>query len=174
MGRHGAVPTATARRQAMAVISEAKGGRDSEAPRDARRKASTMKQLGRRFLEDYVPNHCKPSTALGKARPSPLQDSVPSPPEIERHSRAGIHAQGNRSPSRPRARRRSRPERRSAMPSTGRAREHKTGERPLDPAIRNDVRRREETDGISSILQMREHVRRLDADMGYLRCRHSL
>ena len=46
----------------MAAISEAKGGGYPAAARDARRKAPTMKQLGKRFLEDYVPDHCKPST----------------------------------------------------------------------------------------------------------------
>ena len=63
LGRHGAVPTETARRRAMAAISEAKGGGDPAAVRDAGRKAATMKALGRRFLEEYVPVHCKPSTA---------------------------------------------------------------------------------------------------------------
>ena len=55
LGRHGAVPTETARRRAMAAISEAKGGGDPAAARDERRKAVTMKQLGKRFLEEYVP-----------------------------------------------------------------------------------------------------------------------
>ena len=68
LGRHGAVPTETARRRAMAAISEAKGGGDPAAARDARRKAPTMKQLGKRFLEDYVPDHCKPSTAYEYGR----------------------------------------------------------------------------------------------------------
>ena len=68
LGRHGAVPTETARRRAMAAISEAKGGGDPAAARDERRKAVTMKQLGKRFLEEYVPNHCKPSTAYEYGR----------------------------------------------------------------------------------------------------------
>ena len=68
LGRHGAVPTETARRRAMAAISEAKGGGDPAAARDERRKAVTMKQLGKQFLEEYVPNHCKPSTAYEYGR----------------------------------------------------------------------------------------------------------
>ena len=68
LGRHGAVPTETARRRAMAAISEAKGGGDPAAARDERRKAVTMKHLGKRFLEEYVPNHCKPSTAYEYGR----------------------------------------------------------------------------------------------------------
>ena len=53
----------TARRRAMALISEAKGGKGPAALRDKGRKAATMKVLGKRFLEEYVPVHCKPSTA---------------------------------------------------------------------------------------------------------------
>ena len=68
LGRHGAVSAETARRRAMAAISEAKGGGDPAAARDERRKAVTMKQLGKRFLEEYVPNHCKPSTAYEYGR----------------------------------------------------------------------------------------------------------
>ena len=68
LGRHGAVSAETARRRAMAAISEAKGGVDPAAARDERRKAVTMKQLGKRFLEEYVPNHCKPSTAYEYGR----------------------------------------------------------------------------------------------------------
>ena len=68
LGRHGAVSAETARRRAMAAISEAKGGGDPAAARDERRKAVTMKQLGKRFLEEYVPNHCKPSTAYEYSR----------------------------------------------------------------------------------------------------------
>ena len=47
----------------MALISEAKDGKDPAALRDKGRKAATMKVLGKRFLEEYVPVHCKPSTA---------------------------------------------------------------------------------------------------------------
>ena len=52
-----------ARRRAMVLLSEAKSGGDPAAQRDADRKAATMKALGERFLEEYVPDHCKPSTA---------------------------------------------------------------------------------------------------------------
>ena len=68
LGRHGAIPTETARRRAMAAIVGAKGGVDPAAARDTGRKAITMKQLGKRFLEDYVPDHCKPSTAYEYGR----------------------------------------------------------------------------------------------------------
>ena len=52
-----------ARRRAMALLSEAKAGGDPAAQRDADRKAATVKALGERFLDEYVPAHCKPSTA---------------------------------------------------------------------------------------------------------------
>ena len=63
LGRHGAVPTETARRRAMAAIVEARGGGDPAAARDEGRKSLTMSELCARFLEEYVPAHCKPTTA---------------------------------------------------------------------------------------------------------------
>ncbi len=68
LGRHETVAPETARRRAMALISEAKGGADPAAERDNGRKAVTMKALGERFLEEYVPVHCKPSTAYEYGR----------------------------------------------------------------------------------------------------------
>ena len=47
----------------MALIAEAKGGGDPAAARDDGRGAATVKALGERSLEEYVPSHCKPSTA---------------------------------------------------------------------------------------------------------------
>ena len=52
-----------ARKLAMVLLAEAKAGGDPAAQRDADRKAATVKDLGKRFLDDYVPDHCKPSTA---------------------------------------------------------------------------------------------------------------
>ena len=54
---------AGALRRAMALIAEAKGGGDPAAVRDNGRKAATMKVLGKRFLDEYAPAHCKDSTA---------------------------------------------------------------------------------------------------------------
>ena len=51
-----------ARKRAMALLAEAKSGGDPAAQRDADRKAATVKVLGERFLDEYVPDHCKPST----------------------------------------------------------------------------------------------------------------
>ena len=53
LGRHGAVTPETARRRAMALISEAKGGKDPAALRDKGRKAATMK-VSRQALSGRV------------------------------------------------------------------------------------------------------------------------
>ena len=38
-------------------------GRDPATARDAAKEARTIAELGRRFLDEYVPVHCKQSTA---------------------------------------------------------------------------------------------------------------
>ena len=52
-----------ARQCAMALLSEAKASGDPASKRDADRRAATGKALGEWFLDEYVPAHCKPSTA---------------------------------------------------------------------------------------------------------------
>ena len=63
IGRYGAVTPDEARKRAMVLISEAKSGTDPAERRDAERRAATMTVLGERFLGEYVPDHCKESTA---------------------------------------------------------------------------------------------------------------
>ena len=58
-----AVTPDDARRRAMALLAEAKAGGDPAAQRDTDRKTATVKALGERFLDEYVPAHCKRSTA---------------------------------------------------------------------------------------------------------------
>ena len=58
-----ALPPEEARRRAMALLAEAKSGSDPAAQRDTDRRTATVQALGARFLEEYVPTHCKPSTA---------------------------------------------------------------------------------------------------------------
>ena len=65
IGPHGAIAPAAARSRAAEIITAAKTGRDLTgrvlpAPAVA---AVTMHDLARRFLEEYVPSHCKPSSA---------------------------------------------------------------------------------------------------------------
>ena len=52
-----------ARTRAMALLAEAKAGGDPASQRDADRRAATVRLLGQRCLEEYVPDHCKESTA---------------------------------------------------------------------------------------------------------------
>ena len=62
IGQHGRITPDEARVAALEILAQAKSGID---PRDAdaRRKAEpVMTELGKRFLEEYVPTHCKPST----------------------------------------------------------------------------------------------------------------
>ena len=68
IGQHGRITAVEARAAALEILAQAKKGID---PRDAnaRRKAEpVMVELGRRFLEEYVPAHCKPSTQAGYRR----------------------------------------------------------------------------------------------------------
>ena len=62
IGQNGRITPVEARVAALEILALAKMGID---PRDAdaKRKAEpVMAELGRRFLEEYVPIHCKPST----------------------------------------------------------------------------------------------------------------
>ncbi len=64
VGRHGAPWTpSTARREARRLLGEVAGGSDPAEGRDVGRMALTVANLSERFLADYVPHRCKPSTA---------------------------------------------------------------------------------------------------------------
>ncbi len=60
IGPHGAVSPAYARVRAAEIVTDARAGKN---PAGRRSRALTMRDLGKRFLNDYVPDHCKPSTA---------------------------------------------------------------------------------------------------------------
>ena len=62
IGAHGALTPDQARTQAMAILSDAKKGTDAAAKKSIERKAKTMKELGKRFLDEHVAHHCKPTT----------------------------------------------------------------------------------------------------------------
>ena len=55
-----AVSTTKARERAAEIITDARAGKN---PAGRRSKASTIRDLGKRFLKDYVSDHCKASTA---------------------------------------------------------------------------------------------------------------
>ena len=62
IGQHGRITADEARAAALEILAQAKKGidpRDADAKREAE---PVMADLGRRFLEEYVPVHCKPST----------------------------------------------------------------------------------------------------------------
>lgn len=64
IGRHGSPWTAdTARDEALRLLGQKASGKDPATERDNRKKAVSMKELGERFLADYVAHRVKPKTA---------------------------------------------------------------------------------------------------------------
>lgn len=63
LGMYGPVTPDEARKQAMILLGQVKAGIDPADQRDAARRAGTVKELGKRFLEQYVATRCKPTTA---------------------------------------------------------------------------------------------------------------
>ena len=62
IGPHGAISPAAARARAAEIVTAARTGKDLSG-RDLRdAKAPTVAELGRRFLDEYVTDHCKPNT----------------------------------------------------------------------------------------------------------------
>ena len=95
IGPHGPLNPDQARARALEILASAKKGID---PRDAdaRREAEpSMADLGRRFLEEYVPVHCKPSTREEYRRSVRLfVDPVIGElrvPEVQRKDIAALH-----------------------------------------------------------------------------------
>ncbi len=69
IGKHGSPWTAeTARREAKRLLGEVARHHDPAAVRDAGKAAKTVAELGKRFLNEHVPQRCKPSTAGEYAR----------------------------------------------------------------------------------------------------------
>jgi hypothetical protein len=63
IGQFGIVTAELARREATIKLGSVRGADgDPAALRDASRQSTTMKELGERFLNEYVPVRCKPST----------------------------------------------------------------------------------------------------------------
>ena len=62
IGPHGAITPADARTSAAEIITDARAGKDPAERNRQETKAPTMRELGQRFLEEYVLSHCKPST----------------------------------------------------------------------------------------------------------------
>ena len=65
IGRHGLVTADQARAQALQILASAAQGidpREAEATASQDKAPPTVTDLGRRFIEEYVPSHCKPNT----------------------------------------------------------------------------------------------------------------
>ena len=95
IGPHGPLNPDQARARALEILACAKKGidpRDAEARREAE---PSMADLGRRFLEEYVPVHCKPSTREEYRRSVRLfVDPVIGElrvPEVQRKDIAALH-----------------------------------------------------------------------------------
>jgi integrase len=64
IGRHGSPWTPdNARREALRLLGLKASGHDPASERDRQKGAITITDLGKRFLQEYVPQHCKPRTA---------------------------------------------------------------------------------------------------------------
>ena len=63
IGPHGPITVEQARTKARSIIAEAKAGRDPAAEHSRLRKSPTVAELGHRFLNEYVPVHCRTTTA---------------------------------------------------------------------------------------------------------------
>lgn len=62
IGTHGPMTVEQARTKARGIIADAKAGQDPSAEHCRMRKSPTMKELGQRFLDEYVPTHCRATT----------------------------------------------------------------------------------------------------------------
>lgn len=62
IGLHGAITAEDARTEAMKHLSVVRLGGDPAAERDRRKASPTMKEFGKRFLDEHVASHCKPTT----------------------------------------------------------------------------------------------------------------
>ena len=95
IGPHGAVTPADARTRAAEIISDARAGKDPAAWNRPDAKAPTMRELGKRFLDEYVASHCKPSTAAEYRRSVELfvgpRIGRRRVPDIQRSDIAALH-----------------------------------------------------------------------------------
>ena len=95
IGPHGVVTPAEARTRAAEIMSDARAGKDPAGWNKSDARAPTMRELGKRFLEEYVPSHCKPSTAAEYRRSVELfigpRIGKRRVPDIQRSDIAALH-----------------------------------------------------------------------------------
>lgn len=63
IGQHGVLTAEEARKESKRLLGDVARGQDPSAVRQAKRRAPTVAGLCDRFLEEYVDQHCKPTTA---------------------------------------------------------------------------------------------------------------
>ena len=95
IGPHGPVTPAQARTRAAEIISETRVGRDPASWNRPAAKAPTMRELGGRFLREYVSDHCKASTAeeYRRAIKQCIEPKIGKLPvtEVQRSDIAALH-----------------------------------------------------------------------------------
>ena len=64
IGRHGALSFEEAKARARKIIADIDDGRNPNKEKEAERLSPTVAQLAERFLEEYVPVHCKARTQV--------------------------------------------------------------------------------------------------------------
>ena len=64
IGRHGALSFEEAKARARKIIADIDDGRNPNKEKEAERLSPTVAQLAERFLEEYVPVHCKTRTQV--------------------------------------------------------------------------------------------------------------
>jgi len=64
IGRHGVLPFDEVQKRARKIIADIDDGKNPNKDKKNERRSPTIKQLTERFLEEYVPFHCKPRTQV--------------------------------------------------------------------------------------------------------------
>ena len=64
IGRHGALSFDEAKARARKIIADIDEGRNPNKEKEAERLSPTVAELAERFLQEYVPDHCKPRTRV--------------------------------------------------------------------------------------------------------------
>ena len=64
IGRHGALSFDEAKARARKIIADIDEGRNPNKEKESERLSPTVAELAERFLQEYVPDHCKPRTRV--------------------------------------------------------------------------------------------------------------
>ena len=64
IGKHGTLPLEEAKKRARKIITDIDDGKNPNEDKENARRSPTVAQLAERFLNEYVPSHCKPRTQV--------------------------------------------------------------------------------------------------------------